>query len=203
MAIHEYAHVSLNLARGEGFGLFPIQAIAQGIPTVLTDAHGHGRVLHLGQPVSTALVPAGQFLYGDVGDWWEPNVDEAVDRLRDVYFNYDKHLAFAKEASAVCLRDFTWDKSARIIAAEIGESDWLTERGEWEPTTVRKFLTRVNRYVDPYIGGVSYELERNHDYWCSADVRRVLIAAGYIEPSCLDDQLGKLVTNEPLGVKAR
>lgn len=201
MALYEHAHCSINLARGEGFGLFPIQAIAQGIPTVLTDAHGHAEFSHLGQPVGTTMAPAGRFLYGPAGDWWEPKLDEAVDHLRDVYFNYEAHLTFAKHASEVARNEFTWEKGARVIIGEIGSSDVLVDPGEWQKSTVRKFLLRVNRYVDPFIAGTSYEFERNHDYYVDADLRRVLQDAGYLEASCLADQAGRLLTDEPTGIK--
>lgn len=201
MALYEHAHVSLNLARGEGFGLFPLQSIAQGIPTILTDAHGHREFSHLGQGVDTTMSPAGRFLYGPAGDWWEPNLDEAIDLLRSVYEHYDAHLSFAKTASEVACTEFTWDKGARIIADEIGETGLLENPGEWEYTTRRKFLLRVSKYCDPFIGGTMYEFERNHDYYVEADLRRVLQDAGYLEPSCLDDQTGRLLTDEPTGVR--
>jgi glycosyltransferase involved in cell wall biosynthesis len=201
--LYDQAHCSLNLARGEGFGLFPIQAIAQGIPTILTDAHGHAEFSHLGYPVAASLVPAQKFLYGDAGDWWEPHLDEAVDQLREVYFNYDHSLEFAKAASEVARTQFSWERSAKVIAEAIGDSEVLTEPGEYVPTTRRLFLLRVNRWVDPFIGGTHFEFEREHDYRVPADVRRVIEDAGYLEPSCLEDQTGALVFDEPLGLKRR
>jgi hypothetical protein len=202
-ALYDYAHCSLNLARGEGFGLFPIQAIAQGIPTILTNAHGHAEYAHLGHGVSASMVPAQKFLYGDAGDWWEPHLDEAVDHLREIYFNYDEALEFAWQASNVAREQFSWDKSAKIIADTIGESEILDDPGEYVATTRRLFWVRVNRYVDPFIGGTSYEFERNHDYLAEADVRRVIEDAGYLDPICKDDQQGTLEPKYPLGTKVR
>jgi glycosyltransferase involved in cell wall biosynthesis len=203
-ALYDHAHCSLNLARGEGFGLFPIQAIAQGIPTVLTDAHGHAEYSHLGFPVAASLVPAQKFLYGDAGDWWEPHLDEAVDHLRDIYFNYDRATEFAWEASQVACKEFTWEKSAKIIADTIGESEVLDDPGEYVHTTRRLFTLRVDRYVDPFIGGEHYEFERGHEYQVPADVRRVIEDAGFLDRSCYDDQTGTLeLAGADLGLKRR
>ena len=40
-ALYAMAHVYVQPSRGEGFGLRPLQAMAQGCPTIATNAHGH------------------------------------------------------------------------------------------------------------------------------------------------------------------
>ena len=41
VALYSMCHVYVQPSRGEGFGLRPLQAIAQGCPTIATNAHGH------------------------------------------------------------------------------------------------------------------------------------------------------------------
>jgi glycosyltransferase involved in cell wall biosynthesis len=186
------AHVSLNLSRGEGWGLMPMQSISMGIPTILSNAHGHAEFAYLGLGVPCTKVPAGVFLYGDSGQWWEPDFDTAVDLLRDVYHNYDAHRELARRNALACHEEFSWDRSAQALMAVVGDSDFIP-RGLPYYATARLFLLRVTRYVDPAIAGVHYEFERNHDYYVPADVRRVLQDAGYLEESCLADQTGQLM----------
>jgi hypothetical protein len=190
---YDAAHVSLNLARGEGWGLMPLQAIASGIPTILSDAHGHAEFSSLGLPVPCTKVPAGVFLYGNSGNWWEPDFDIAVDYLRDVYAHYDRYREQARRNAHTAHAQFHWGHSADRLMAAVGDSDFITP-GPLYTATVRLFLLRVNRYVDPSIAGQRYEFERNHDYRVPADVRRVLEDAGYLEPSCLSDQHGELAS---------
>jgi hypothetical protein len=162
-----------------------------GIPTILTDAHGHHEFSHLGLRVGTTKVPAGKFLYGDAGSWWEPDFDTAVDHMRDVYENYDKHETLAWENSQRCHQEFHYGHSAKVMEDTIGLSQVTTE-GEWHLSQAKLFLLRVGRFVDPFIGGVSYFFERKHDYYAPADVRRVIQEAGFLDESCLSDQTGQL-----------
>jgi hypothetical protein len=191
-SFYDVAHVSLNLSRGEGWGLMPMQAISSGIPTILSDAHGHAEFSYLGLPVPCTKVKAEQYLYGYSGHWWEPDFDTAVDYLRDVYLHYDRYKEMARRNALVCHRQFHYGHSAQRVMEVVGESDFIPT-GDKYYTTNRLFLLRVNRYCDPYIAGVYYEFERNHDYRVPADVRRVIQDAGYLDDSCLTDQHGELV----------
>ncbi len=70
VAIYADAHCYVGPSRGEGWGMQPLQAMAQGMPTILSDAHGHSEFSHLGIPIPCGLSKAGMFLYGDAGTWW-------------------------------------------------------------------------------------------------------------------------------------
>src|SRR5205807_7448785 len=63
--LYQNAHCYLQPSRGEGFGLQPLQALACGIPTILTDAHGHKDFAHLGLGLSSKMAKADYFIYGD------------------------------------------------------------------------------------------------------------------------------------------
>lgn len=202
-ALYDTAHVSLNLARGEGWGLMPMQAISMGIPTILTDAHGHADFSHLGLPVPATTVPADEFVFGDCGNWWEPDFDITVDIMREVYENYPAYLAMAQKCAGWCHREFNWTNSAQILVDEVGESDLLADPGHWYLPNERLFKLRVTRFLDPFIGGIQYEFDRNQEYDVPADVRRVILQAGYLDDSCLLDVRGKMPDDPEinLGIK--
>ncbi len=112
IALYEMAHCYLQPSRGEGFGLQPLQAIAQGIPTILTDAHGHASFSHLGWGIGSKPVKAAYFIYGDAGEWWEPDLDDLCDRMRWMYDNWTEATITAAYASDVVAEQFTWKHTA-------------------------------------------------------------------------------------------
>lgn len=190
VALYADAHCFVMPSRGEGFGLMPLQAIAQGCPTILTNAHGHESYAHLGLPLGWSPVQSAYFIYGDAGDWWEPNFDDLCMQMEDVYKNYDLHMAQAAKGSEVALRDWTWAKSAEQLIDAIG-LDRLSVpyigTGAWH--TVDKKLFKVITKVDWQceIAGLHMLFKRGTEYWQMADVKRILFEAGILDPACLDD----------------
>lgn len=193
-AVYADAHCYLQPSRGEGFGLQPLQAIAQGIPTILTDAHGHKSFSHLGMGIGSSLVKAGYFIYGDAGDWWEPDLDELVDTMRWVYNNYDEAQKQAwTNAKRVPLEGFTWSKCAANFVEAIGV-DRLCEPysgpGEWYEPTAKMYpvITLYDHTCD--IAGHRYVFEKGVEQYTLADVKRILFEGGHLDPACLvgDDE---------------
>ena len=183
------AHCYLQPSRGEGFGLQPLQAIAQGCPTVLTDAHGHGSFAHLGWPVGYTMEKASYFIFGDAGDWWLPNIDDLCDQMRWVYDHYDDAAAQAAESSKIAHRDFTWRKCADGVLDAIGRDNLRPYEGpeEWFQPELKLYpiVTRENFSAD--IGARQHTFEAGKEYWTFADVKRVLFEAGKLNPCCLDE----------------
>lgn len=188
--LYEQAHCYLGPARGEGFGLQPLQAIAQGCPTILTNAHGQADYAHLGIPISAIETEAGYFAHGNVPgmNWWEPDLEELCEAMWDVYTNYDTHVARAGESAAVVARDWTWDRSAeQFIAALDGAlTRPAPEPGEWHTISPKLYLVRVNRRWAADIGDKAYIFEPGQDYWEPGDVKRIMYESGLLEPSCLE-----------------
>jgi glycosyltransferase involved in cell wall biosynthesis len=188
VAIYEEAHCYLQPSRGEGFGLQPLQAIAQGIPTILTGDHGHAAFAELGLPISSTPAKSGYFLYGDAGEWWEPSLDELCERMEDVYRNYEAHVARAHESAARAAYEFTWDMTAQRFEDILGER--LTEpysgNGEWYLPTLKLYEVRTNRDWVADIGGTVYHFAKGELVHAPADVKRVLFEANLLDPSCVD-----------------
>lgn len=192
VALYASAHCYLQPSRGEGFGLQPLQAIAQGCPTILTGAHGHAGFAHLGTPISSRLVPSGYFSIagrGGTGEWWEPSLDELCEAMEAVYADYPAATEKARASAATVAETFTWDHSAARLIEAIGP-DRLTVpyagAGQWIEPQEDRFLTRVLRDYGAEIAGASFQWEAGRDYYETADIKRVLLEADVLDPSCLD-----------------
>lgn len=197
IALYAEAHCYLQPSRGEGFGLQPIQAMAQGIPTILTDAHGHEAFAKLGYPISATNAPSAYFIYGDAGDWWEPSLDELVDRMRWVYDNYDQAQVDGRHAAEAVAAEFTWEKTTRaFIDAFDGALDLPYKgSGEWFKPDHKLYQTILNRDWTAEIAGVHYHFKKGEIYYEHSDVKRILFEAGFLDPACLE----KFQTGETTG----
>lgn len=188
-AIYASAHCYLQPSRGEGFGLQPLQAIAQGLPTILTDAHGHQAFSHLGYGLSTTPSKSGYFLFGDAGDWWEPSLDELCEYMRYVYDNYEVAEAWAETNAKVVAEEFTWARVAERFVEVVGPEHLTVPFNgdrEWVAPDLKRYLVRVNRPWAANVAGVGYQFMPGVDYWELADVKRIMFEATLLDPSCID-----------------
>lgn len=199
--LYATAHCYLQPSRGEGFGLQPLQAIAQGLPTILTAAHGHDSFAHLGYGLSSTYSTAAYFIYGDAGEWWEPDFDELCERMEWVYENWGEACAFAEQSAKVVAQDFTWAKCAEGFLDIVGRERLVPfTPTEWYKPTLKLYAvsTTTDRMID--VGGTMRFYQRGQTYWEPADVKRILFDGGWLDPSCLQgddiglhpDQLGKV-----------
>jgi len=187
--IYAQAHCYLQPSRGEGFGLQPLQAMAQGIPTILTDAHGHKAFSHLGYGLSTTMSKSGYFIFGESGDWWEPNLDELCDHMRWIYDHYEEAALRAEINAEVVAREFTWTVTAEKLVDAIGLDHLTTPFDgdrQWVAPAQRKFLVRINRPWAADVCGIHHQWKPGQDYWELADVKRILFEGGLLDPSCLN-----------------
>lgn len=189
VALYGAAHCYLQPSRGEGFGLQPLQAIAQGLPTILTDAHGHESFAHLGVGISAELAKSAYFIYGDAGDWWEPSFDELCEAMEDVYLRYDKHLERAEVSAETVAKEWTWADTTRKFLDAVGRDRLgpYEGRAEWYETQRRRYLVITNKDWTCDIAGITYHFKAGEEYWELADVKRILFEAGLLAPSCLHD----------------
>jgi hypothetical protein len=164
--------------------MIPHQTIAQGCPTILTDAAGHAEFSHYGIPVPWHEVPAINEIVGRSGSWWEPDFAEAFSLLMDVYERYPAYAAHALKG-AEGIREFTWDRTAKEILEAVGsESRQVSD--EWVECPQLYLSIRVLRPLSCTIGPSSYSFVPGKEYNVSADVKRVLYDSGYLDPECVD-----------------
>ena len=201
--LYAAAHCYLQPSRGEGFGLQPLQAIAQGLPTILTDAHGHAEFSHLGYGISARAAKSSYFIFGDAGDWWEPSLDELCQYMEWVYHHYDEACERAVQASRSAHTYFNWDVCARNFIDAIGEEHFEAEySGEriWATPDIKRYLTRVAKFWACEIAGIHHQFHPGVDYWELADVKRILFEAEVLDPSCVTLNLNELPSEFECGL---
>jgi hypothetical protein len=194
------AHCYVQPSRGEGFGLQPLQAIAQGLPTVLTDAHGHREFAHLGWGISAGTSKAAYFIHGDAGTWWEPAFDELCDRMLWVYDHYDDACQVAAISSQVAHLRYNWDRCANLFLDAVGRDRLDTPyHGDrtWITPTLKRFPVAVNKRWRCEIAGTVYQFDPGETTWEPANVKRILFEAGVLDESCIvTDPTGPVTETE-------
>jgi glycosyltransferase involved in cell wall biosynthesis len=189
VALYAKAHAYVGLSRGEGFGMMPLQAIAQGCPTIMSACGGHTQFANLASAVvGCDLEPATKYgLFGEAGDWWEPRLDEAIEAMRQVYADYTGHQASAWLASMEARERYTWTRTAHQIVAVIGDGEPYDGPGTMQYRLEALFPIAVERPVVADIGPHHIEFTPGTEYWHTADVKRVLHDAGMLVAGTYDD----------------
>jgi hypothetical protein len=191
--LYSMAHCYVQPSRGEGFGLQPLQAIAQGMPTILTDAHGQAEYAHLAFGIDAKEVPAAYFMLGEAGNWWEPDFDQLCDQMKYVYENYGRACDHAIASSIAAHGAWTWAHAAQDW---IDLHDGLLElpysgSGVWHEPAKHKYMIKTLRLWTPEIGGTKYVFEPYEEYWVPADVKRLAYEhQDLLHPDAIESEAG-------------
>jgi glycosyltransferase involved in cell wall biosynthesis len=202
--LYASAHCYVGPSRGEGFGMMPLQALAQGCPTILTAAHGHDSFAHLGIGIPATPAAAAYFIYGDAGEWWEPDFDALVDEMRWVYDHYDEALARAAHAAEVIAAEFTWANTAARFVDVIG-MDRLSAPAKvdgWYTPDARLYEVVTNRPWRCEVAGITYFFEKGKSYREPADVKRIAFETGILDPVCCTGDDTGLAPSQLEGIAA-
>jgi autotransporter strand-loop-strand O-heptosyltransferase len=116
------ADVFLSCARGEGWNLPLIEAMASGIPSLYSNwgaqlefAEGHGIPVDIIGEVPASV--QGKDYYSWVkdapGNFAEPNFEDLSVKMRDVFENYTIHKKKALDGSDEIREIFTWENAAK------------------------------------------------------------------------------------------
>lgn len=203
--LYGMAHCYLQPSRGEGWGLQPLQAMATGMPTILTNAHGHAEFAEYGIPIGYTMAKSDYFIYGDAGDWWEPSLDELCERMEDVYLNYPAHLKRAQQMARHIVDTYSWDACATRFRNVVG--DQLRQpylgQGRWIQPESRRYLVRVAKPWKADIAGTHYQFMPGRDYWEPADVKRILFEGMVLDPSCVVSSSEGAVQENEVGLSEK
>jgi glycosyltransferase involved in cell wall biosynthesis len=168
----------ISVSRGEGFGLMPLQAISAGVPTILSDAHGHREFSDLAtHRVPTRSVPTNEGVWQNMGDWDEPEFDAIFSAIKDLYDNRDRYRqqaeTYAGETAA-----FNWNTAAdQLLQVVKPTSNRVT--GKWKALEPECEIEVIKR-VQADIGGHRVELTPGKKHRVVLNVRDVLKAAGLL-----------------------
>ena len=91
----------VNIATGEGFSIQPREAMALGIPVIVTNNTGQKTICDSGlvrSVPSTYAIPALYPFPGDFGFQYQCRTSDVVEALRDVYDNYEAYLQKGADA---------------------------------------------------------------------------------------------------------
>lgn len=172
------ADAFISISRGEGFGLMPLQAISAGIPTILSDAHGHKEFSDLAtHKISTTSVPTAKGVWQNMGNWDEPDQEATAEAIKDIYNNRDKYRQQA-EKTAPQTEAFNWNTSAKQLLQIVKPSN-KTVSPNWmalEPTC----QIQVKRAIKATIGNHNIDLKPNVIYTVVLNVREALKQSGYL-----------------------
>lgn len=132
-------------SRGEGFGLPPLEAVATGMPVILTKAHSHLVFWNKAcYSVGTRLVPSEiepiipkvtppihnhpnskqikQFIdkaeslsWKNSGEWYKPNIKDIQKRMREVYNNWSEAKAKGLEGAEYVREKFTYVNAVKNL----------------------------------------------------------------------------------------
>ncbi len=93
--------VFITLSKGEGFSIQPREAMALGLPVILSENTAHHTIITTGLalPVScpTRAPSFDAFKHCYCGYEWVPDTLEAAKRMRDIYENYSQYLITAAD----------------------------------------------------------------------------------------------------------
>lgn len=166
-------HVFLAPSRGEGFGLIPLQAIATGIPTILTATSGQAQFAHLG----TAITPTRKVDAYTIGKWDDPDVDALTEQLIDHHHNWDTHRKTAlKNSSRV--NEFSWASAANKLVAAVPTGKLLKTNLVMNPDVTAEAV--FTRKVDAWIGNRRWQFTAGETATIPEGVFQVLSDSGAI-----------------------
>lgn len=105
---------------GEGFGMIPFEAMATGLPTIVTNATGCKDFAKYGIPLEASFEAAeyNSYQYGtDTGLWATPDIDDVIAAMENVVNEYDLFKKHAVRSAKIIHQEHSWSSVADMIIA--------------------------------------------------------------------------------------
>jgi glycosyltransferase involved in cell wall biosynthesis len=113
-ALYRSAHCFVLPTRGEGFGMPILEAMATGLPVIVTNYGGH---LDFCNETNSFLIRNKGLVNSDPtcfphirSKWGDPDEDHLIHLMRYVFENYDRALKLGREGYRTATTDWTWEK---------------------------------------------------------------------------------------------
>jgi len=159
-------------SRGEGFGLIPLQTIALGIPTIISDTSGQAQFAHL----ATGVISGGKSVSKNFGGTWdEPSVTQLAEVMLDHYHNDQSVKAIANAKLAT---EFSWANATSKLLEVLPVGKLLVD--PVEENIDMSVMCRVNKTFVADIGKNRLSFDKGQEYAVSEDVFRILSEAGHL-----------------------
>lgn len=118
--IYQDADAFVFPSRGEGFGLPPLEAMATGLPTIISNHTGMAEYANekYNYPINKySMIKADNFPkeWGDVGSYYNPDFNELKTLMKYIYDNREEAKEKGKLASKWVHKYWTYDNSAKRL----------------------------------------------------------------------------------------
>lgn len=167
------ADVFIAASRGEGFGLMPLQAIAAGVPTIVSETFGQLQFAD----AAWGCVPVVKSKADTVGFWEEPNQGVLEELMLSAYNNRETIRDEAK-TNIPKTEPFAWKHSTRKLLTAIPIGTQLDNPIFQKPNVQIK--VQVTRKVNATIGNETLNLKPGQTYTISENAYKVLTDSGAI-----------------------
>lgn len=108
VGLYHESHVFVYPSWGEGFGLTPLQAMGTGMPVICTGAWApYQHLLSDSESLKSELVDS-PWPESHPGKLFQPDFDDLVDKMRNMYDNYDRECESAYEKSFEVHEEYDW-----------------------------------------------------------------------------------------------
>lgn len=118
--LYHKCHCLVYPTSGEGFGMIPLEAMATGMPTIVTDATGCKEYSHLAIRLSAEQTKAHwhDHVYGaDTGEWYSPNIEDLLQIMSSVANEYETVSDSALKSARIVHAEWSWSAVADKIIA--------------------------------------------------------------------------------------
>jgi len=148
--LYRACHALVHPYRGEGFGLPIAEAMACGLPVIVT---GAGAAMDFCNHERALLIPAEVEYFPDnlVGDvetvsrpfWAKPQRNAMEALMKEVYRNYDSARQVGERAARWVRENLTWEHAARVAAERLSASGSASTGVE----SADSIIARASNYV--------------------------------------------------------
>lgn len=122
--LYQKCHCMVYPTSGEGFGMIPFEAMATGMPTIVTNLTGCADFAHLGIPLDAEYGEAtfNNHQYStDTGLWAMPDFEELINHMQNVTSEYDLFKKHAVQSARIIHQDHSWSATADRILSRLAE----------------------------------------------------------------------------------